>query len=424
MYRIFLLKTMFKGKAIIDLRPNRELLNPHFESYKLSLDQCESSEVKLENEIHQAYDPQFCASFHHAKVFSDFNALVVNHTASGDSQVAAIVDRDGNLFLLDLNRMFEIKKVWSVPKVSDDKKMPISKCFIDENRLMINDGLGMFYILKISNAPDFHVQVEWSGSFKCDDKPISSVLIDNSKIDKDGGNIFLMNSSVESCSLLPEWVRSKLSASAANSTSEESGYCSVVYWHRLSQQGGSTCVDCLGKFVSASPLSVALMSPDGGVVLGGERPFINILLPNEFETEHESKNGHGGHLYSWHQDKEFVTISFPFIHLNTAKDDVKVEIKKDSVLVKVDGKGEQDNFELCGNFGGDVNVEASSWLFDDSPEFVKDPYARHPVGRKVVLKIAKAEPGSTWVSCIAGDERGHMVLTEEQLEFVRFNVFF
>ena len=97
---------------MLDLRPDRSLLNPNFDGYKLSLDKVPSFSAALPSKLRSraASEDQF--SFLHAKLFGQSSNLIVADSQDpdrlyllhpGEGTVSRIIYTEGRAEVLPVN---------------------------------------------------------------------------------------------------------------------------------------------------------------------------------------------------------------------------------------------------------------------------------------------------------------------------------
>lgn len=137
---------------LIELQPNRLLLDSNFDGYKLSLREISTKRRTFENTVDRILLTSNQNSILHAKLFGLHNHLV------GDD-----FDENGSVYFVDkdwsVNKVYfdslcdELSdpiKVWQVPKNRERtvKDYNITMKFISADMVVVGDGMGFLYILQ------------------------------------------------------------------------------------------------------------------------------------------------------------------------------------------------------------------------------------------------------------------------------------
>ena len=137
--------------TILELIPNRSLLDVEFDGYKLSLENIPSLSYDLDKPVYKAQPNAYQLSLLYMRFFGLHNHL---HSESiQDTDLVYIIDVDMNIkrFNIDthINR-FITANVWNVPcgNLRETGDYNITLKLLTENLATVSDGLGNLYILE------------------------------------------------------------------------------------------------------------------------------------------------------------------------------------------------------------------------------------------------------------------------------------
>ena len=130
----------------VDLKHDRSLVDPQFESYKLSLDSapCVTKKLAKKALVRTCSEDQY--SFIHSQLFSRANLLVMHPT----NQDSVFILNDGSIGqIIFESGQLEVVTVWTVPAGrtgnSDDYNMSLT--FANDTTAIVGDGTGVLFIL-------------------------------------------------------------------------------------------------------------------------------------------------------------------------------------------------------------------------------------------------------------------------------------
>ncbi|XP_072935389.1 nudC domain-containing protein 1 [Epargyreus clarus] len=137
------------SSTLVDLRPNRRLLDHDFEGYKLNLQALPHHTFHLEAPVDRVYPDEIQYSFVHAKLFALHNHLVLDYW-----------DHAYNYYYLDnkqqvrnvtfenINNTFQTAVVYDVPAHMERKSGHFNLCLVFPscNRAVTSDGTGYLHI--------------------------------------------------------------------------------------------------------------------------------------------------------------------------------------------------------------------------------------------------------------------------------------
>lgn len=154
---------------ILELRPDRKLLNPEFEGYKLSLEAIPTYQKELSCSVDSALPNNEQHSILHAKIFGLHNHLVGQIT--NDTEYVYYADKMNaiNKVYYDplTSDLIIIRNLWTVP--TNEERSPgdfnVSFKFASNNLVVLSDGSGLLYVLEIDSRQE---EETWNNVF-CDD---------------------------------------------------------------------------------------------------------------------------------------------------------------------------------------------------------------------------------------------------------------
>lgn len=154
---------------ILELRPNRDLLNPNFDGYKLSLTTLTVCEKDLPASVDRASPDAGQYSFLHARLFGLHNHIFAEDI-HGISYIY-FVDKQWRVWKLYLepflHQFAEPVLVFQIPKDSErlQGQYNITLTFVTKELAAISDSCGVFYLL---NTGDRSSDTPWSVAFRGD----------------------------------------------------------------------------------------------------------------------------------------------------------------------------------------------------------------------------------------------------------------
>ncbi|XP_062599810.1 nudC domain-containing protein 1-like [Saccostrea cucullata] len=343
----------------VELCVRRELLDPNFDGYKLSLDPLPTYTCKLGNGIAFTSLSEDQYSYHHAKLFGVHNHLYVDpwntdcvyFIDSGWSIVQALstgtsVTVTGNVGIVpDLNRQNSVTG-----------RLNAALCFVSEDLAVVGDGAGKLHLYftgaRNSSQP-------WKIVFSND--PLENItpflLVD------------AVLHTVDSTYKLECLCVHVIECNAEQKDKYRSTHLTVIEWITVSSGDKITWVqERSRRLYGRRPYDYAAFSKDGSaLVVGAEADFVfeyDSLKPvREEEPMDAETNGQEKPEpeYTWSQNTEEVTCG---------------------------------NHLLKGQLFGDIDVEGSTWTIQD---------------QRVEVTLSKCEE-QVWSHIVVGDNRGEMTM--------------
>ncbi|XP_075438545.1 nudC domain-containing protein 1 isoform X2 [Ascaphus truei] len=370
--------------ANCSLKLNRLLLDPKFESYKLSLDPLPCYNVELDAAVAEVKlrDDQY--TLDHMRAFGMYNYL---HCDSWFQDNMFYVDQLGKVMNVTVPldaALGKPREVFRLPSdvSACDNRLCASMHFTSSTWVTLSDGTGTLYLIRTGKRGDaadgkweimFNQElgnpftVVHSVSFAHAELHIIEVLllsIEKDELDIKGSGFHV--------SL--EWV------SIARINSEEEGKYEILKRRNLH-----------GKSV---PHYAAIEADGNGLMITSYKPFrfitSNTNQPESTEGEKMDEGGKKEPLYYWEQTEEDVTVTFQLPEGRT-KEDIKIKFSPEQISVSL---SEQDTF-LKGQLHSVIDHESSVWIIKD--------------GKSVEITLIKRVAGSMWAELIDGDEQGEYI---------------
>ncbi|XP_031759244.1 nudC domain-containing protein 1 isoform X1 [Xenopus tropicalis] len=371
------------------LRVNRQLLDPKFESYKLSLDPLPCYNVELDAAVAEVClrDDQY--TLDHMRAFGMYNYLHCNPWIPNSVFYVDQLERVMSFTVTLDTAMGKPIEVFRFPRDLNtcDSRLCSSMYFASAQWVTLSDGTGTLYIIRIGNQSG-SVSGKWEIMFNQelgepfivvhsvssvrDELHIIDVLL--LSIEKDESDI--KGSGFHVCL---EWV------SIARAQNEDNGKYEILKRRKL-----------FGKSV---PHYAAIEPLGNGVMMISYKPFRFIAndkdQPESSEDEKMDEDNKREPLYNWHQTGEDVTLTFQLPEGMT-KEDLTIKFLPGEIDISLKDQG---TF-LKGQLYLDIDCESSAWIIKE--------------GRSVEVTLTKREPGSTWAELVIGDKHGEYIVDPTQ----------
>ncbi|XP_041376317.1 nudC domain-containing protein 1-like [Gigantopelta aegis] len=379
----------------VELRVQKNLLNPHFDGYKLSLDSLPvySKELECGLDVVKLTDDQY--SYHHAKLFGSHNHLISDPWSP---DTIYFIDTEWDVRRVQLSGQSKLEigdRIFQIPDRANQHLVPgrynSSLCFAGRHTAVLADGAGNFSVLDTDNRVE-HAYV-WKAVFSSSDVVSGSKLFEvvsavQHRTDE--------NHRIE-CLLVHIEERDE-----EHKEKYSSPFLTVITWITLlSVDKKVWTVERTRRLEGVKPFDYAVVEKDGSAVLilseqkftlvtdsvnpvqsAGEWEVIAKVFPDDIPR------------YTWSQDSEDINIQFTVpagvvkadIFLNLQADHIEFGVKNGLTLLK-------------GQVHDRVDVEASTWTIQ---------------GQRVELTLSKEVSGN-WPEVVLGDTHGEMVLDTEQV---------
>ncbi|XP_029447763.1 nudC domain-containing protein 1 [Rhinatrema bivittatum] len=367
---------------------DRRLLDPKFESYRLSLDPLPCYKVDLDAAVAEVKlrDDQY--TLDHMRAFGMYNYL---HCDSWYPDSIYYVDQLGRVMNLSVTldtALGKPREVFRLPSdlTAYDNRLCASLYFPSSNWATLSDGTGRLYLLR-TNMRGGSASEKWEILFNQElgdpfiivhsvsvvKSAVHAVEVILLRVEKDELDV---RGSGFHVSL--EWV-----AITAVPNGDEKYEISK---HRVLH----------GKSV---PHYVAIESGGNGLMIASYKPFRFIANDGEQleenEVEQMEANGKKDPLYYWQQTGEDLTAVVQLPEAS-AQGDLQIRFSPNHISVRL--KGQEPVLE--GQLHALIEHESSTWVMKDRTS--------------VEISLIKKEEGCVWSELVVGDKRGEHIMDPVQ----------
>eukprot|EP00062_Callorhinchus_milii_P017061 gi/632969046/ref/XP_007900873.1/ PREDICTED: nudC domain-containing protein 1 [Callorhinchus milii] len=373
--------------ANCSLTVNRRLLDPQFESYKLSLDPLPTYNVELDGAVAEVKLREDQYTLDHLCVFGMYNYL---HCDRWYQDSVYYIDQHERIMNLAITLDTPISKPREVFRLSTEiKSCDILVCasihFTSPTWAALSDGTGKLYLLRTGKRGANDLE-KWEiifqhelgepfsiiHSLSYEKENVHSIDIVLLKVEKDEYNV--MGSGFHS---VIEWL------TVTNMNSETSKY--EISRHKTLH----------GK---SAPNYVAVEHGGTGLMIASDKPF--KFVENDGKPIKEQKEEvmdtteKKEPLYYWQQTEEDLTVTMQ-LPVDTTKENVDFQLS--SVHMKVGVKGQANSME--GQLYSSVEHDASTWIIKDN---------------SLEIFLLKKDKGVVWPELVLGDQRGEFITDPAQ----------
>lgn len=334
--------------TLVDLRPNRHLLDHNFEGYKLNLQSLPHYSCDLDSRVDRLYPQDAQYSFVHAKLFALHNHLVLDYW-----------DYSFNYYYIDNNRQvrhigfentthtFQSKVVYDVPVNVERKSGHFNLClsFPSSELALISDGTGYLHILKTGprNRPGVNQTWETVNTYLVLGEDKYFVIVDSRVQEKD--NILLMHCLLQSVEHNFIHFKSVLS------------WVTYSFNGKIWKQTNFRAIEGKGIVHYA-----ALETRCGALYIASDNGFVFTV---DHQKENELKDPltqdvQQKLLYTWHQSQEDLCITLK-LEANFKREYFQCEVDLYSIKVSYAGKDIID-----GKLMARVDANLTTWNIQDN----------------------------------------------------------
>ncbi|CAH1155611.1 unnamed protein product [Phaedon cochleariae] len=360
--------------SMIELNPNRLLLNSNFDGYKLSLQEIPCQRKDLFKSLDRVFLSPKQYSLLHAKLFGFHNYLVGDPYDENDS--VYFIDCEWNIYKTYIdpmcNELIDPIIIWSLPKVRERGAgdYNVSMRFISSSIGVIGDGTGILYIIDTGlRNNDDNFTVLFSGEVTGQDEPflVIDASMRSSKDDIDELHVLLLNiqqdSTTEHFSTILHWiVFHKIDHNWRQDSIRQlkcSGYIDYAYLEQ----------NCEHIYV--------VSDSESKIILNSDFPVGKSQQP---ETVDEFKK-----LYKWSQSDNEINIRIP-LEDNVDEGLINVSSEKTEICIKY---GEQ--ILILGELYQKINSHMTTWTLKQNT---------------LEIVLNKEETGTLWRTFLRGDQKG------------------
>ncbi|RZF41823.1 hypothetical protein LSTR_LSTR005285 [Laodelphax striatellus] len=374
-------------KKLSELRPDKRLLNPDFNGYKLSLASIPSYNLAFDNGVDQVSPSDDQYSFLYAKLFSLHNYLFADKWNEGNLYFIDKGWKIQKVVMSDSDAVEKIEAVWEIP--SNHKRSPghyfPSVSFPSQDLAVVTDGAGTLHIISRNTTWEVTYSEEVIGK----EKPF--VLYDSSCVEND-------SQCVLHCLIVHVESEEDRTLSDSKEDDPSNRYVTVIDWLSLVQESsGSWSMKNIRQLQgSGLPDYISLEPGCKSIYLVNESPFKfisdseNPVVVEKIEDK-KSNIQDLEKLYKWQQNDEEIKVSFEFEN-KIEKNEIKITATSDSFSLKY-----KDRLILSGSLFHRIDNDLTLWTLQDN---------------KLEVTVQKEEKGLMWREFIAGDSHGEEVLDE------------
>lgn len=375
------------------LKINRDLLDPNFESYKLSLDPLPTYNVELEAAVEEVRLKDSQYTLEHVRAFGMFNYL---HLDRWYEDSVFFVDCKGRVLNLTvtldtaLGKPREVFHMTPDPR-EDGDRLCASLSLTSSTWAALSDGTGRLYLLRTSKRGESSSS-QWEPLF-----------------DEEMGEPFIILHSLSHIQAEVHTVEVLLLRIQKDTEeSKGSGYSVSLEWITVTSsaaQGQEKKYELkksrllMGKAVP----HYAAVEPQGkGLMVASEKPFVFTHVdghPLEQPPTEPMDVDTTDPIYFWQQTAEDITVSVRLPE-GVSKEEVQFSLTGGRISVGVRGFPPL----LQGQLHAAVDPEASAWIIKEN--------------KSLEVTLQKREEGPTWLELVLGDRRGEYVVSEEQAALI------
>lgn len=373
---------MAKARVLVELRPDKKLLDPQFDGYKLSLEHVQSHRSSLPSkpDVVVPSDDQY--SFLHTKLFGTHNKLF----ADPWTETIYYIDVKWKIhsFDPDTNSFCE---VWEVP--SHHERQPghynLNLAFASPDLVVVTDGAGTLHIVD-SQDRSFRAR-KWEVAFSC--SPIG---------DQKG---FVILDSRYYCGEMHCMLLHIAEQNIDGTEGKKSKFVSVIDWitveGELNKQPWG--VKSLRQMVGGGGIEFASFEPTCSAVFIASDQALkftsdseNSIVENNEEPQVKPQT-----VYSWLQKDDDLTLWVP-VAMDVSKSDIKVTVTTLSIKITIQG-----NIILEGALHQRIDSDLTCWTLSPG---------------KLEIILSKVETGLMWPELIVGCQKGEQILDPAFVEEV------
>ncbi|KAM4630154.1 nudC domain-containing protein 1 [Polymixia lowei] len=375
------------------LKVNRELLDPNFESYRLSLDPIPTYNVELDAAVEEVKlkDSQYTLA--HVRAFGMYNYL---HLDPWYEDSVFFVDCKGRVLNLTVTLDTALGKPREVYCLTPDPSQ-CEDCLCASLSLpsatwaALSDGAGRLHLLRTCKRGESSC-IKWEPLF-------------NEKM----GDPFIILHSISYVQAGAHTIDVLLLRIQKDSEETKgSGYSVSLEWITVDNavgQGQEKKYEVRKRrlLTGKSVPHYAAVEPQGkGLMVASEKPFVFTHvdgLPVEQPAAEPMEVETTDPIYFWQQTAEDITVSVRMPE-GITKDQVLFRLTGDRLRVGVQGFPPL----LEGQLHAPVDPEASAWIIKDD--------------RSLEVSLQKRSEGPMWLELVTGNRRGEYVVSEEQAALI------
>ncbi|XP_065088501.1 nudC domain-containing protein 1 [Ochlerotatus camptorhynchus] len=361
----------------LELRPDRSLLKPNFDGYKLSLEPIPILRTDLTgpSQPNRIRPSESQYSHLHAQVFGLQNLLVRDSWAPGNCY---FVDQNRRVCWVQYNditgQLMPVVEVFSMDMEESEEVYNSSLVFLSEKYALVADGRKVLHLV---DTGDRRKGGEWNVKFTCTapEWPGCCILVD--------GRFEIING------------ERQIHAIGAQVVQEDGSFKTGLYWVKAVQKDSNQPWVFHSSQVLKGrgyPYYCALEPKSKGLVIASDKPFKFVTnldeAPMEQDAIPDENSCPAKVLFSWSQTTEDIIIKIP------KSDEVEYQVSNHNLKLRA-LSGETTIIDGESWFAG-IDAELTSWT-NDSDE--------------IQITLYKANPGIMWPLLFPGapEETGNRV---------------
>ncbi|XP_023256292.1 nudC domain-containing protein 1 [Seriola lalandi dorsalis] len=375
------------------LKVNRELLDPGFESYRLSLDAIPTYNVELDAAVEEVKLKDTQYTLEHMRAFGMYNYL---HLDPWYEDSVLFVDCKGRVLSLSVTLDTALGKPREVFRISADSsrcedRLCASVSLTSATWAALSDGTGRLHLLRTGKRGDSS-HSKWEPLFSEDTGEPFTVLHSVSHVQAGVHNMEVL----------------LLRIQKDPQETKGSGFSVSLEWITVANTAGhgqekSYEVRKRRVLRGKSVPHYAAVEPRGrGLMVASEKPFVfthvdgrPVERPEPEPMEEEKTDP----IYFWQQTAEDVTVCVRLPE-GVTKEEVQYRLTADNVSIGVQGFPPL----LQGQLFAPVDPEASAWIIRDN--------------KSLEVTLQKRSEGPVWAELVMGDRRGEHVMSDEQAALI------
>ncbi|XP_034016830.1 nudC domain-containing protein 1 [Thalassophryne amazonica] len=375
------------------LKVNRDLLEPKFEGYKLSLDPIPTYSVELDAAVEEVKLKDYQYTLDHIRAFGMYNYL---HLDPWYEDSVFFVDCKGRVLGLTVTLDTALGKPREVYGITTDPsqfegRLCASLSLTSATWAALSDGTGRLILLRTGKRGDSS-HMKWEPVFSEDVGEPFTILHSVSHV----------QTGVQTMEVLLLRIQKDLTETTG------SGFSVCLEWLTVANTAGQGQeknyeVKKRRTLTGKSVPHYAAVEPQGkGLMVASEKLFVfthvdgHPLEPPEPEPMEVDK---AEPIYFWQQTAEDITVSLRMPEGFT-KENVQFQLTADRVRVGVQGFPPL----LEGQLFTSVDPEASTWIIRND--------------KSLEVTLQKRSEGLMWPEVVMGDRRGEYVMSDEQAALI------
>ncbi|XP_054873673.1 nudC domain-containing protein 1 [Amphiprion ocellaris] len=364
------------------LKVNRDLLDPNFESYRLSLDAIPTYNVELDAAVEEVKLKDSHYTLEHMRAFGMYNYL---HLDPWYEDSVLFVDCKGRVLSLTVTLPREVYRLSDDSERSDDR-LCASLSLTSATWAALSDGSGRLYLLRTGKRGDSS-HSKWEPLFVEDLGEPFTVLHSVSHI----------QSAVHIMEVL------LLRVQKDPTETKGSGFSVSLEWITVANSAGhgqEKKYEVRKRRVlrGKSVPHYAAVEPKGkGLMVASEKPFafthvdghpVEQPEPEPMEVEKTDP------IYFWQQTAKDITVCVRMPE-GITKEEVRFRLTANNMIIGVQGFPPL----LEGQLFASVDPEASAWIIKND--------------KSLEVTLQKRSEGPLWSELVMGDRRGQYVSDEQ-----------